>query len=526
MHEKNTHSVNPKPPIERLIFVIVLIGSIGLWYMILYSPISENGDTYSIDLDNSSYANVSKIELNYNANIASVDIHINDQVESGVFFTSTWLHTWVAWDEDVHPIEIYFSEALSDDNTTLIITVEDNHDSGYNFFDNSLINEFSFDIYVNPDYIIDLNAETSSAPIDIFANNMQFDSIIMNQEYSSLDLIFSSVNVTNNITLTGSSGFVDLEFEQVNIAGDLSVTREYASIDLDFVDFNVGNMSFNSGSGYIEVDGTNLFSESLYTEQESASTRLNLDVVSVSDRFELISDSGYADVYLESAAIPCDLIISRATSSISFELDETTLGNVNLTSNSGYIDIEAHDVTFQSLYTEQTSASTSLNLENVTIHHGFELMGESGYVDVSIWNSVIEGNMNIVRTSASISLDLESIAFMKDVNVTATTTSGSIDLDWNQHFDALGANITVDLQTSSGSIDVDLTIPSSLIRFDVMGTTDTGNIDFDSVIDFSVLSESHYQSTNYPNLDLDLITIFTETEYSSIDYNIYENLAD
>lgn len=527
MSEKKKNSLKPNAPFERIIFVIVLILSIGFWFMVLYSPVTEDGDTYTILSDDPTYANVTKIELNYNAQVASVDIYINDQIETGTLFTSTWYHAWVDWGDDVGSIEVQYSQELSTDNTTLVITIEDSYESGYSYFDTSLINEFTFDIYLNPSYLIELNAETSSAPIDVYADDVQFDSITMDQEYSSLDLILSSVSVNEDIKLIGSSGFVDLEFDQVNISGDLSVSRDYSSISLDYTDLSVGNISFSSDSGYIDVEGTNLITDSFNTLQKSASTRLNMDTVQISDEFELFGESGYANIVLQSAEIQSDITIVRSSSSISMESKESTFGNVSLITTSGYIDIEAEDVSFESFYTEQDSASTSMVLENVTIQNGFDLIGNSGYADLNIMNSMIGCDMNIYRTTASISLEFESLTFTKDVNITATTTSSYIDVNWNQHFDALDANITVNLESNSGSIDVDLSVPTSLIRYDISGTSDTGNFYFDSDVEnYQELSETHYQSDNYSNQSLDLITFIAETAHSSIDYNVYENLAN
>ncbi|UYP46696.1 hypothetical protein NEF87_002981 [Candidatus Lokiarchaeum ossiferum] len=527
MSEKKIHSLKPKAPFERIIFIIVLILSIGFWYMVLYSPINEDGDTYTILSSDPTYANITKIELNYNAQVASVDIYLNDQIDSGVLFTSTWHHAWVDWGDDVGSIEISYTPELSSDNTTLIITVDDSYESGFSYFDTSVINEFTFDIYINPNYLIDLNADTSSAPIDVYADNVQFDSITMDQEYSSLDLMFSSVSVNHDILLTGSSGFVDLDFDKVNISGDLSISREYSSISLEYTDLSVENITFSSDSGYIDVEGTNLISESFNTRQESASTRLNMDTVQISDEFNLWGESGYADVYLQSAVIQSDITIVRSSSSISMDLRDSSFGNVSLLTFSGYIDVDAENSIFESIYTEQDTASTSMVLDNVTIQNGFDLVGNSGYADLNVMNSVIGCDMNIYRTSASISLEFESLTFSKDVNITATTISSYIDINWNQHFDAMGANVTTSLESTSGSIDVELSIPTSLIRYDFSGTSDSGNIYFDSDTEnYQELSENHFQSDNYSNHALDLITFIAETAHSSIDYNVYENLAD
>ncbi|MHA1562532.1 MAG: hypothetical protein ACTSPA_10450, partial [Promethearchaeota archaeon] len=100
--------------LNKILLILVIIATSIFWAFVFYAPIEYSQGEYKINQNDSTYENVTHIKLNYNADMASVNIKFEENMH--YILDSNWNQiTSPSIPSD--PIEINFEETFLDNHT-------------------------------------------------------------------------------------------------------------------------------------------------------------------------------------------------------------------------------------------------------------------------------------------------------------------------------------------------------------------------------------------------------------------------
>jgi len=363
--KKSTSNLN------KILLILMIIATSIFWAFAFYAPIEYSQGEYQINKDDPTYENVTHIKLNYNADMASVNIKFEDDIH--FILDSNWNQiTSPSIPSD--PIEINFEETFLD-NHTLEINVTS---TGEGFFDSNWNIFYEFDIIIDNSYIIDFNSDVSYSQVNIEASNTEFDNFNLKSESGRIDVIFNDVYIQSPVNVFTVSGYTDFDIYDSNLTSEINFESGSGAIHIITYDSIFADLYTQTSSGYTVIRGNRNKFKNVSLESSSGSIELDIDTSSIQN-IDLTDSSGYVELQLNE-------IILR--------------GDVSISSSSGAIDCEFYDISF---YSNRT----------------FDINGNSGYVDFT-WDQ--ENPMN-----SSAFIDIETIS--SAITVEISTLQENIDLE-------------------------------------------------------------------------------------------------
>lgn len=359
------HSSN----LNKILLILTIILTSIFWVFAFYAPIEFSPGEYQIIKDDSSYLNITNIKLNYNADVASVKIKFEDDIQ--FLLNSNWKQvTSPSFQYD--PIEINFQENFLDNNTLEINVTS----SGEGFYDSDWSLFYDFEIIIDNSYLIDFNSDVSSSRIDIEASNTDFGNFSMNSESGSIDAVFHDVYIESPVNIFILSGSTDFYIYDSNLTSefnfegdsgvlgfiaydsvfaDINMQTSSGSIELDFGISTIQNIDLTCSSGYIELQMLEIIlTGDVSISSTSGSVDCEYNEVSFSsDRiFDIKSDSGYVEFSWDQGIImDSSAIIYIETNSGAIDVEISTLEeNLDLdrfilyvSSDNGYTEVDLYE---------------------------------------------------------------------------------------------------------------------------------------------------------------------------------------
>ena len=363
--KKSTSNLN------KILLILTIILTTIFWAFVFYAPIEYTQGAYQILKDDSTYQNVTHIKLNYNADMASVNIKFEDDMH--YILNSNWKQiTSPSFPYD--PIEIDFQETFLDNNTLEINVTS----TGEGFFDSESNLFYEFEIVVDNSYLIDFNSEVSYSQVIIEASNTEFGNFSCKSESGRLDVEFHDVNIQSPVNIYVLSGSIDFTIYDCNITSDI-------------------NFEGDSGSQYI-------------SSYNSVFANVNMH-----------TDSGYTNFYGNSNNFN-NLTIETYSSILSVNIGTSNIQNINLTSLSGTINLNLNDVMLNgdlTIISESGGVDCEFDEILFTSDRIFDIECDSGYVEFS-WDQGI-----IMNSSAYIYIETNSGL----IDVEISTLKENLDLD-------------------------------------------------------------------------------------------------
>jgi hypothetical protein len=358
--------------LNKILLILLIILTSIFWAFVFYAPIEYSQGEYQISKDDSSYLNITNIQLNYNAEMSSVNIKFIDDMH--YILNSNWNQITSAF-FPYEPIEIHFQETFLDNNTLEINVTS----TGEGFFDSDWNLFYEFEIIVDNSYLIDFNSEVSYSEVNIEASDTEFGNFNLNSESGGLDVVFRDVYIHSPVSVSILSGSTDFNIYNSNITSDINFLGDSGSLFILAYDSVFADINTQTSSGYnILVGNSNIFKN---VSLETSSGYVEMDIgISNIQNIDLTSLSGHIDLLMD------DIILA---------------GDISILSTSGAVDCEFDEISFNSNRT-------------------FDIKSDSGYVEFS-WDQ--EMSMNF---SAHIFIETSSGA----IDVEISTLLENLNLDW------------------------------------------------------------------------------------------------
>jgi len=373
--------------LNKILLILTIILTSLFWAFAFYAPIEYSEGEYQISKETSTYLNITHINLNYNAEMASVKIIFEDDMHYIV--NSNWKQvTSPSFPYD--PIEINFQENFLDNNTLEIIvtsTGEGFYDSDWNLF-------YDFEIIIDNSYVIDFNSDVTYSQIDIEASFTDFSNFSMNSESGSIDVDFLDVNIQSPVNIAILSGYTDFYIRDSNLTSNINFEGDSGGSLFIIYDSVFANINMQTSSGYIILGGNSNNFKNVTLETSSGSIELDIGNSNIQN-INLTSSSGYIDFSMQ------EIILS---------------GNISISSTSGSVDCEFEKIEFSSDRT-------------------FNIMSGSGYVEFS-WDQGIIMNFTVIiyieTSSGAIEVDISTLEENLDLNrfiLYVSSDSGYTEVD-------------------------------------------------------------------------------------------------
>ncbi len=375
--------------LNKILLILTIIFASLFWAFALYAPIDYTQGQYQINKDNSSYQNITHVQINYNAHMASVNIRFEEDIDYILY--SSWKQiTSPIFQHD--PIEIHFQEILLD-NYTLEINVtcsgQGHYESDWNLF-------YEFEIIIDNSYLIDFNSDVSSANLNIEASNTEFTNFSINSESGSIDVIFHDIYIQTPIEVSIFSGLTDFHIydsnitSDINFKGDSGVLRIYAS-DSVFTNINV-----QTSSGYTDFDGNSNTFKNMSITTSSGSIELDISNSNI-ENINLTSSSGYIELQMNYINLTGDISISTVSSIVDCEFDEISFSSnriFDIKVDSGYIEFSWDQEMIMNssafIYIETDSGAINVDISTIKANLDAERFvlhvdSQTGYTDVNLY---------------------------------------------------------------------------------------------------------------------------------------------
>ncbi len=378
--------------LNKILLILMIIFTSIFWAFVFYAPIEFSQGEYQILKDDSIYQNVTHIKLNYNADMASVNIKFEDDMH--YILNSNWKQiTSPSFPYD--PIEINFQENFLDNNTLEINvtgTGEGFYDSDWNLF-------YEFEIAIDNSYLIEFNSDVSYSQIDIDASNTVFSNFSFKSESGSLDANFNNVNFYSPINVLNSHGTTDFYFNNCNITSDLNI--EGGSGSQHFTTFNsvFANIDMQTDSGYTTLHGNSNDFKNLTLESYSGILNVNIGISNIQN-INLTSSSGTIHLDLNEIVLNGDLATKSESGGVDYEFDEISFTSdriIDVECYSGYVEFSwDQGIIMNSSATiniDSNSGAISVDISTLQANIDSErfilnVTSETGHTDVNLY----EGN--------------------------------------------------------------------------------------------------------------------------------------
>ncbi len=357
--------------LNKILLILVIIATSIFWAFVFYAPIEYSQGEYKINQNDSTYENVTHIKLNYNADMASVNIKFEENMH--YILDSNWNQiTSPSIPSD--PIEINFEETFLD-NHTLEINVTS---TGEGFFDSNWNIFYEFDIIIDNSYIIDFNSDVSYSQVNIEASNTEFDNFNLKSESGALDVVFQDVTIQSPVNVFILSGYTDFYIRDSNITSEFNFEGGSGAFYILAYDSVFADLHTQTSSGYNLLRGNRNSFKNVSLETSSGHVELDIGISNIQN-IDLTSSSGYIELQMD------EIILS---------------GDVSILSTSGAVDCEFYQIPFYS---------------NTT----FDIKSDSGYVEL-FWDQ------DIIMNSSTI-IDIETISGA--ISVEISTLQENLDLE-------------------------------------------------------------------------------------------------
>ncbi|QEE15092.1 hypothetical protein DSAG12_00915 [Promethearchaeum syntrophicum] len=373
--------------LNKILLIFMIIFTSIFWAFAFYAPIEYSRGEYQINNDNSNYLNITKIELNYNAEKASVNIKFEDDMH--YILNSNWKQI-TSPSFPYEPIDIHFQETILDNNTLEINVTS----TGEGFFDSDWNLFYDFEIIIDNSYLVDLNSQVTHSQVNIEATDTEFSIFNLNSETGSIHVDFHNVYIHSSVNISEKSGYTDFNIYNSNITSNINFEGDSGSVYFYFYNSAFANINIQTESGSTYLRGnSNIFKN---VSIETASSHIGMDVDNSNiHNIRLISSSG----------------------SIHCEINEILLlGNVSIYSTSGSLDCDFSEISF---YSDRV----------------FDLWDNSGYIDF-YWDQEILMNSSayIFIETISSTIDVEIYTILENIEserfiVQASSETGFFDVE-------------------------------------------------------------------------------------------------
>ena len=319
--------------LNKILLILMIILTSVFWAFVFYAPIEYSQGEYQINIDDSSYLNITHIQLNYNADMASVNIRFEDDMH--YILNSNWKQI-TSTSFPYEPIEIHFQDTILDNNTLEInvtSTSEGFFDSDWNLF-------YDFEIIVDNSYLIDLNSEVTYSQVIIEATETEFGSFNLNSESGSIDVVFHDVYIHSPVNVFIESGYTEFEIYDSNITSEINF--EGSSGSLHFITFNsvFMNIDTQTSSGYTILRGNSNIFKKVSLGSLSGSIELDIGISNIQN-IDLTSSSGNIKLSMNEIVLAGDVSISSTSGSVDCEFNEISFYSdriFDIKDNSGYVE--------------------------------------------------------------------------------------------------------------------------------------------------------------------------------------------
>jgi len=381
--KKSTSNLN------KILLILMIIFTSIFWVFAFYAPIEYSQGEYQINKGDSTYENVTHIILNYNADMASVNIKFVDDMH--YILNSNWEQiTSPSFPYD--PIEVQFEENFLD-NYTLEINVtntgEGFYDSDYNLF-------YHFEIIIDNSYLIDFNSDVSYSRVDIEATNTDFGDFSMKSESGSIDVVFHDVNIQSPVNVNILSGYTDFYIRDSNLTSDINFEGDSGALFFITWDSVFANINTQTSSGYTHLIGDKNSFKNLTLESSSGSIDLDIGNSNIQN-INLISSSGSIELQMQEIILSGDISISSISGAVDCEFESISFSSnktIGINSNSGYVDFSWDQgiIMNSSAHINIETTSGAITVEISTLQENLEFEGfivnvssDTGYTDIEIY---------------------------------------------------------------------------------------------------------------------------------------------
>jgi len=375
--------------LNKIIFILLIILTSIFWAFVFYAPIEYSLGEYQITKDDSTYQNITNIQLNYNAEMASVNIEFVDNMH--YILDSNWKQISSA-SFPYEPIEITFQETFLD-NYTLEINVTS---TGEGFFDSDWNMFYEFDIIIDNSYIIDFNSDVSYSQVNIEASNTEFGNFNLNSESGGIDVVFQDVYIESSVNIFTVSGYTDFDIYDSNLTSEITFEGESGALYILAYDSVFADINTQTSSGYTRLRGNrNNFNN---VSLETVSGHIDLDIgISNIQNIDLTSTSGYIELQMHENILLGDIFISSSSGSVDCEFYEISFSSnrtFDINSNSGYVELfwDQEIIMNSSAIIDIETISSAISVEISTLQENLDferfvvyVSSDTGYTEVDIY---------------------------------------------------------------------------------------------------------------------------------------------
>ncbi len=415
--------------LKTLLFLVIIGLSAFIWYGAIYG----NADQTSghLQLSFTDYTTIDHIQVNYNAQITDVNIEYRDTEE--FIYEGHWSHTYITADSDFTPLELTQEVELSPDNTTLIITIEDNQEftSLTNFM---VYSEIECDIIISNQYLQNLTTEISTGSIELNALNTEFVGIDLSHTTGNIEIRTENSNISE-MSVIGSTGSFLFEGINTEISEELKIVH-------------------TTGNSIIYLSESQL------------------------GAITSISSTGRTDIQLYETTFSEDINIESTTGSVEFDISATALKNINSVGSTGRFELDARESTIQDLKINRSTGNVYIELYQTIAGRIFST-ANTGSFDLRAENVELEADLDVYRTTGSIDINLVDIIINQDFNANLEANTGRIEVDWENTL-KISNQISVFAKTTTGNIDVSILTPEETFSyFLIQAESDTSDPDIE-----------------------------------------------
>ena len=375
--------------LNKIIFILLIILTSIFWAFVFYAPIEYSLGEYQISKDDSSYQDITNIQLNYNAEMASVNIEFVDNMH--YILDSNWKQISSA-SFPYDPIEINFQETFLNNNTLEINVTS----TGEGFFDSDWNMFYEFDIIIDNSYIIDFNSDVSYSQVNIDASNTEFGSFNLISESGGIDVVFQDVYIQSPVNVFIASGYTDFDIYDSNLTSEINFEGESGALYILAYDSVFTDINTQTSSGYTRLRGNrNSFNN---VSLETVSGFIDLDIgISDIQHIDLTSSSGYIEFQMYEIILMGDIFISSSSGAVDCEFYEISFSvnrTFDINSNSGYVELfwDQEIIMNSSMIIDIETDSSVISVEISTLQENLDperfivnVSSETGYTEVDIY---------------------------------------------------------------------------------------------------------------------------------------------
>ncbi|MFX0174998.1 MAG: hypothetical protein ACFE85_02055 [Candidatus Hodarchaeota archaeon] len=182
--------------------------------------------------------------------------------------------------------------------------------------------------------------------------------------------------------------------------------------------------------------------------------------------------------------------------------------NYSFISDSEFANLEfnTYGINFENFEILSQSGNVDVKLNRSSIVNDFKVITTSGDIDLML--DFINFTNNFISTSDSgdLNFDFWNIKFCSSANFNATSLMGLVIVRWANHFNK-SHNVNIFLKSNNYAF-LKMWSPIEIIRYDLLLDATTGTTDFDTSAGLFVqLDTNHYQSFNINTTGVDMCNI-------------------